>query len=118
MTRDRVSKPVRALICLALGLLLAFWTLFDFTAVVLAHLPQPIVWFSNLPEFMYCYYLMRTEPLPADDIPLFQAGQAAQCFFVGIVLNFPYHAFLIYSVWWLVDTFRDLSKRERATKEG
>jgi hypothetical protein len=46
---------------------------------------------------------MTTEPLPADDIPLFQSGQAAQCFFLCIALNFPCYALLTYLGWWLVD---------------
>ena len=80
---------------------------FDFVSVILDHLPRPVVWFLNLPAVLYCYHLMATEPLPADDIPLFQAGQAAQCFFVGIVLDIPWYALLIYLGWWLVDVLRE-----------
>ena len=104
--RLRIPKLVRLPISLGIGFVLACSLLLDFVAVIEERLPLPVAWFLNLPGFIYCRYLMATEPLPADDIPLFQAGQAAQCFFVGIALNVPYYALLIYLCWWSVDKWR------------
>jgi len=106
VTKNRTPKLIKLLISLGVGFVLAFSMLFDFVAMIQQHLPLPIAWFLHLPGFIYCHYLTMTEPLPADDVPLFQAGQAAQCFFVGIALNFPYYALLIYLGWWLVDKWR------------
>ena len=106
MTGNRLPKLVRLLISLGIGFVLASSMLFDFVAEIAQRLPLPVAWFLNLPGFIYCHYLMTTEPVPADDIPLFQAGQAVQCFFVGIALNFPYYALSIYLGWWLVDKWR------------
>jgi hypothetical protein len=44
--------------------------------------------------------------LPADDIPLFEAGREAGCFFTGLILNIPYYALLMGGGWWLVKKMR------------
>jgi len=101
-----MPKLARLPISLGVGFVLACSVVLNFVAVIEKHLPLPLVWLLNLPGFVYCHYLRATEPLPIDDVPLFQAGQDVQCFFVGIALNVPYYTLLIYLGWWLVDKWK------------
>ena len=75
--------------------------------IVLDRLPLFLLRFLgpvlNLPGVIYCHYLMASEALPDDDIPLFQAGQEAQCYFAGLALNTPYYALLVFIAWWLLE---------------
>jgi hypothetical protein len=113
----RIPKLARIPIVVAASFVLTFGEacLFDVLPPTLVTLiPSPIMYALNLPGAIYCHYLMATEPLPADDIPLFQAGQAAQCYFVGLALNIPYYALMILVGWWLIDKWR--AKRVMTTR--
>jgi hypothetical protein len=85
-------------------------------AKLVTNIPTPIMYALNLPGAIYCYYLVSTEPIPNDDIPLFQAAQGIHCYFVGLVLDIPYFFFLILIGWWLIDKWR--SKPIAATEPG
>jgi len=106
-TRRRgVSNVVRLLVSFFAAFIFAGAALFDAVSNFQAHLPSFLGKFLFLPGYLYCEYLKATEPLPADDVALFQLGQGAQCFFVGITLNVPYYTALIFGGWWLVDKWR------------
>ena len=106
-TRPRgVSNLVRLLVSLFVAFILAGAAFFEAVSDVQRHLPSFLGKFLHLPGYLYCQYLRATETLPADDIALFQMGQEAQCFFVGITLNVPYYTALIFAGWWLVDKWR------------
>jgi len=106
-TRRRgVSNVVRLLVSFFAAFMFAGAALFDAVSNFQAHLPSFLGKFLFLPGYLYCEYLKATEPLPADDVALFQLGQGAQCFFVGITLNVPYYTALIFGGWWLVDKWR------------
>ena len=105
----RISKLTRIPLALAAGVFLTLGLAFLYSALppaVMNRIPSPIGYALNLPGVVYCYYLKSTEPLPDDDIPLFEAGQDAQCFFVGLALNIPYYALLVLGIWWLIDKWR------------
>ena len=106
MTENHLPKLFRLPISFAAGFVLAGSVLISFVAAIEERLPLPLLWFLNLPGFVYCNHLRATQPLPIDDVPLFQAGQDVQCFFVGIALNVPYYTLLIYLGWWLVDKWK------------
>jgi hypothetical protein len=106
-TRRRgVSNVVRLLVSFFAAFIFAGAALFDAVSNFQAHLPSFLGKFLFLPGYLYCEYLKATEPLPADDVALFQLGQGAQCFFVGITLNVPYYTALIFGGWWFVDKWR------------
>ena len=106
-TRRRgVSNVVRLLVSFFAAFIFAGAALFDAVSNFQAHLPSFLGKFLFLPGYLYCEYLKATEPLPTDDVALFQLGQGAQCFFVGITLNVPYYTALIFGGWWLVDKWR------------
>jgi hypothetical protein len=106
-TRRRgVSNLVRFLVSFFAAFLLAGASLFDVFSNMQGRVPSFLGKFLFLPGYLYCEYLKATEPLPADDVALFQLGQGAQCFFVGITLNLPYYTALIFGGWWLVDKWR------------
>ena len=104
--RRGVSNVVRLLVSFFAAFIFAGAALFDAVSNFQAHLPSFLGKFLFLPGYLYCEYLKATEPLPADDVALFQLGQGAQCFFVGITLNVPYYTALIFGGWWLVDKWR------------
>jgi len=111
-TRRRgVSNVVRLLVSFFAAFIFAGAALFDAVSNFQAHLPSFLGKFLFLPGYLYCEYLKATEPLPADDVALFQLGQGAQCFFVGITLNVPYYTALIFGGWWFVDKWR--SRKDR-----
>ena len=91
--------------------------LLDSVAAIGQRLPLPVAWFLYLPGFLYCHYLEKSELVPADDLPLFEAGQAVRCFFVGTALNFPYYVLLIYLGWWFVDKWRARRQHVRLKKD-
>lgn len=101
--RRGVPNVVRFLVSFFVALLYACATLFDLLARLQSSLPAIVFKFLHLPGYLYCEYLKATEPLPADDIPLFEMGQAVSCWFAGIALDIPYHTLLIFGAWWLVD---------------
>ena len=106
-TRRRgVSNLVRFLVSFFAAFILAGASFFDAFSNAQGRLPSFVGKFLFLPGYLYCEYLKATEPLPADDVALFQLGQGAQCFFVGITLNVPYYTALIFTGWWLVDKWR------------
>lgn len=110
-TRRRgVSNVVRLLVSFFAAFMLAGASLFDAVSNVQGALPSFLGKFLFLPGYLYCEYLKATEPLPADDVALFQLGQGAQCFFVGITLNVPYYTALIFGCWWLVDKWRNKNR--------
>jgi hypothetical protein len=105
----RIPKLARIPIALAASFVFTFGEAFLLDALpskLVTHIPSPIMYALNLPSAIYCYYVTSTEPLPADDIPIFQAGQQAQCYFVGLALNIPYYVFLILVGWWFIDKWR------------
>ena len=105
----RISKVTRIPLALVASVFLTVGLAVLYDALppaVINHVPLPIGYALNLPGAVYCYYLKSTEPLPDDDVPLFQAGQDAQCYFVGLALNIPYYALLVLLVWWLIDKWR------------
>jgi hypothetical protein len=104
--RRRVSNLVRFLVSFFAAFILAGAAFFDAVSDLQGHLPSFLGKFLHLPGYLYCEYLKATEPLPADDVALFQMGQGAQCFFVGVTLNVPYYTALIFAGWWLVDKWR------------
>jgi len=106
LRRRGVSNIVRFLVSLFVALLIACATLFDVLARVQGQLPAIVLKFLHLPGYLYCQYLRATEPLPVDEVAIFEMGQAVECFFVGIVLDIPYQTILIFVVWWLVDRLR------------
>jgi len=110
-TRRGVSNLVRLLVSFFAAFILAGAAFFDAVSNLQGHLPSFLGKFLHLPGYLYCQYLKATEPLPADDVALFQLGQGAECFFVGITLNVPYYTALIFTSWWLVDKWR--SRRDR-----
>lgn len=103
LRRRGVSNIVRFLVSFFVALLVACATLLDALARLQGSLPAIVLKFLHLPGYLYCQYVRATEPLPMDDIPLFEMGQAVECFFVGITLDIPYHTLLIFGGWWLVD---------------
>jgi hypothetical protein len=106
-TRRRgVSNLVRLLVSFFAAFMLAGAALFDVFSNLQGRLPSFIGKCLFLPSYLYCEYLKATEPLPVDDVALFQLGQGAQCYFVGITLNVPYYTALIFGSWWLVDKLR------------
>ena len=109
--RRGVSNLVRLLVSFFAAFIFAGAALFDAVSNFQAHLPSFLGKFLFLPGYLYCEYLKATEPLPADDVALFQLGQGAQCFFVGITLNVPYYTALIFGGWWLVDKWRSRNDR-------
>jgi hypothetical protein len=105
----RISKLTRIPLALAASVVLTFGLAFLYDALpppVMNHIPSPILYALNLPGAAYCYYLKSTEPRPDDDIPLFEAGQDAQCYFVGLALNIPYFALWVLMAWWAIDKWR------------
>jgi hypothetical protein len=105
----RISKLMRIPLALAAGVFLTFGLAFLYDLLppaVIDHIPSPVGYALNLPGVVYCYHLKSTEPLPDDDIPLFEAGQDAQCYFVGLALNIPYYALLVLVIWWFIDKWR------------
>jgi hypothetical protein len=109
MMGRRIPKLARIPIAVVASFVLTFGEAFLLDALpskLVSNIPSPIMYALNLPGAIYCYYLISTEPLPDDDIPLFQAGQEAQCYFVGLVLNIPYYLLLILVGWWLIDKWR------------
>jgi hypothetical protein len=96
----------RMAICLAAAFLLVMLEFYTIDAV---RYPAPVLYVTSVPTRMYCYYLSVTETLPRDDMPILEAGRLARCFFVGLILNVPYFALLIFGGWWLVDKTRRLS---------
>jgi hypothetical protein len=106
---ERIPKLARIPIAIAASLVLTFGEAFlldSLPTTFVTHIPRPVMYALNLPGVVYCYYLISTEPLPDDDIPLFQAGQDVQCYFVGLALNLPYYSVLILIGWWLIDKRR------------
>ena len=104
--RRGVSNLVRLLVSFFAAFILAGAAFFDAISNLQRHLPAFLGMFLHLPGYLYCQYLRATEALPADDVALFQLGQGAECFFVGITLNVPYYTALIFAGWWLVDKWR------------
>jgi hypothetical protein len=88
--------------------LVAAFLLNGFVFLTIDHIPYPdfLRRLLGLPDLLCYYYLSATEPLPTDDLPIYEAGRAAQCFFITFVLNIPYYALSIYGLWWLLDKFR------------
>ena len=109
--RRGVSNVVRLLVSFFAAFILAGAELFDAFSSPAGALPSFIGKFLFLPGYLYCEYLKATEPLPKDDVALFQLGQGAQCYFVGITLNVPYYTALIFAGWWLVDKWRSRNHR-------
>jgi hypothetical protein len=100
----RVRRFVRRIaICLVAALLLD-----GIVFLTIDHIRYPdfLLRILFVPSQIYCYYLSATEPLPTDDIPLFEAGRAIDCYFTGLILNIPYYALLMYGAWWLVEKMR------------
>lgn len=100
----RIKRLARRIaVCLVAALLLDSVLFFT---VDLIWYPDLLLHILFIPGRIYCYYLSVTEPLPTDDIPLFEAGRDAGCFFTGLILNLPYYALLIYGGWRLVEKQR------------
>jgi hypothetical protein len=113
MNFKRIPLIARIPIASAIGLILTFaeaWLFDEVPAAVVSHIPALIITSLNLPGVIYCNHLIATEALPADDVPIFQMGQAAQCYFVGLILNVPYYACLILFVWWLFEKWTGTGK--------
>lgn len=109
--RRGVSNLVRLVVSFFVAFILAGAALFDAISNLQGHLPSFLGKFLHLPGYLYCQYLKATETLPVDDVALFQMGQEAQCFFVGVTLNVPYYTALIFTGWWLVDKWRSRTHR-------
>jgi hypothetical protein len=119
MNSKSIPLIARIPLAAAVGLILACveaWLFAELPPAVVARIPSIIVTILNLPGVIYCNHLIATEPLPADDLPLFQLGQAAQCDFVGFLLNVPYYACLILFGWWLFE--RWATNHKVATNES
>lgn len=107
--RNRVPLLARIPIAVAASLVLTVgqaW-LFDYLPTsVVSYIPAPVMYALHFPGTLYCWCLIATQRLPDDDVPLFQAGQLAQCYFVTLALDIPYYLFLILVAWWFVDRRR------------
>jgi hypothetical protein len=109
LMRNRVPLLARLPIAVVASLILTggqAWLFDHLPTSVVSHFPSPVMYALHLPGSLYCWHLIATEPLPDDDVPLFQAGQLAQCYFVTLALDVPYYLLLILIGWWLVDRWR------------
>jgi len=68
-------------------------------------LPSALFYVLNLPGVLYCHYQF-SKPYPADDIPLYEAGLAIDCYYTGVMLMIPYLALLIFGAWGIVKRVR------------
>jgi hypothetical protein len=82
------------------------WLLDRLPASIIDRIPSPLMIAMHLPGNVYCSYVIATEPRPADDIPLFEMGQAIHCYFVTLALDIPYYMIFILIGWWLLDKLR------------
>lgn len=110
MSPGRLSyrRSERILICLGVGFLLSLaetGCMARFPTLV-NRVPSFLIRLLNLPGVLYCDYLTATQTLPTDDIALYEMGRDIQCSLVGIALNIPYYALLIYVAWWLYKRWR------------
>ncbi|HEV2800512.1 MAG TPA: hypothetical protein VGW12_08450 [Pyrinomonadaceae bacterium] len=89
-SETRIERFLRHMsLSLGIGLLSTF-----IVASVSGYLPQFLAGMLNLPGLIFCYFLITYETKPIDDVPLFEAGQYALCYFVGVLLNVPYYTLL------------------------
>lgn len=76
-------------------------------AVITDHVPLLVAALLNIPGAIYCYVDGLVETPPVDDVPLWEFGREASCYFVGIALNIPFYTLLV---------FGGLSLRARANR--
>ena len=108
-SESRIARFIRRIvICLGAALLL---DVLLFLTVDYVRYPDFLLRILFLPGQIYCYYLSITETLPSDDIPLFEAGRAIDCYLTGLSLNIPYYTLLLYGAWQLLEKLKLLNLR-------
>lgn len=77
------------------------------------HVPLLIATLLNIPGAVFCYVDGLIETPPSDDVPLWEMGREATCYFVGVLLNVPFYSLVVFAIL----SLRARLKR-RATEAG
>jgi hypothetical protein len=89
-TRGCYSRPIVSIV--------AGFALTAIAFLISDHVPLIIATLLNIPGAIFCYVDSLIETPPADDVPLWEMGREATCYFAGILLNIPFYSLVVFVI--------------------